>query len=117
MTEQLLSIHELTKSIGSIMPVKGISFELKRGGCTALLGPNGAGKTTTLRMLAGLIPPTRGEIRYGSGDGHTDSWRHRIGYLPQYPKFYSWMSGMEYLSFSAKLSGLSGKRPFGEAVK
>ena len=109
LTEKILSIHELTKSIGSITPVKGISFELRRGSCTALLGPNGAGKTTTLRMLAGLIPPTRGEIRYGSADTQTNGWRHRIGYLPQYPKFYSWMSGMEYLSFSAKLSGLSGR--------
>ncbi|AWP25770.1 ABC transporter ATP-binding protein [Paenibacillus glucanolyticus] len=110
MTEKLLSIHELTKSIGSITPVKGISFDLKRGGCTALLGPNGAGKTTTLRMLAGLIPPTRGEIKHGSADKQTNDWRHRIGYLPQYPKFYSWMSGKEYLSFSAKLSGLSGQK-------
>ena len=50
-----------------------------------------------------------GEIRYGSADTQTNGWRHRIGYLPQYPKFYSWMSGMEYLSFSAKLSGLSGR--------
>ncbi|MBX4146156.1 ABC transporter ATP-binding protein [Paenibacillus lautus] len=109
MTEKILSIHELTKSIGSITPVNGISFELQRGSCTALLGPNGAGKTTTLRMLAGLIPPTRGEIRYGSADTQTNGWRQRIGYLPQYPKFYSWMSGMEYLSFSAKLSGISGR--------
>lgn len=109
MTDKLLSIHELTKNIGSITPVKGISFELQRGSCTALLGPNGAGKTTTLRMLAGLIPQSKGDIRYSSGNAHTKDWRNRIGYLPQYPKFYSWMSGMEYLSFSAKLSGLSGK--------
>lgn len=110
MTDKILIINDLTKNIGSISPVKGISFELLRGGCTALLGPNGAGKTTTLRMLAGLIPPTRGEMKYVQAGSQTLEWRNRIGYLPQYPKFYGWMSGMEYLFFSAKLSGLSGRK-------
>ncbi|MCM3786180.1 ABC transporter ATP-binding protein [Neobacillus mesonae] len=110
MTDKILIINDLTKNIGSISPVKGISFELLRGGCTALLGPNGAGKTTTLRMLAGLIPPTRGEMKYVQAGSQALEWRNRIGYLPQYPKFYGWMSGMEYLIFSAKLSGLSGRK-------
>lgn len=110
MTDKILVINNLTKNIGSLSPVKGISFELLRGGCTALLGPNGAGKTTTLRMLAGLIPPTSGEMKYVQAGSHAEDWRNRIGYLPQYPKFYGWMSGMEYLTFSAKLSGLSGRR-------
>ncbi|MEK3733481.1 ABC transporter ATP-binding protein [Paenibacillus sp. FSL M8-0334] len=108
MTNSLLYIRNLSKSIGSITPVKGISFELERGSCTALLGPNGAGKTTTLRMLAGLLSPSGGEIQYEDGGKSGRDWQKRIGYLPQYPKFYGWMTGMEYLIFSAKLSGLSG---------
>lgn len=113
MMEPVLRIHNLTKHMGSLTPVKGISFNLERGSCTALLGPNGAGKTTTMRMLAGLLSPSQGEIRYGnSGETGADNqrWQKRIGYLPQYPKFYGWMSGLEYLIFSAKLSGLPGKQ-------
>lgn len=110
MTESLLHIHNLSKTLGSVTPVNGISFELARGGCTGLLGPNGAGKTTTLRMLAGLLTPSGGEIRYADDDKAERHWQTRIGYLPQYPKFYGWMSGLEYLIFSAKLSGLSGKK-------
>jgi len=110
MMEPVLHIHNLTKNMGSLTPVKGISFGLERGSCTALLGPNGAGKTTTLRMLAGLLSPSQGEIRYGNTGGDNHHWRNRIGYLPQYPKFYGWMSGLEYLIFSARLTGLSGKQ-------
>lgn len=77
--------------------------------CTALLGPNGAGKTTTLRMLAGLMDPSSGSVEY-TGSQQMDSWRNRIGYLPQYPKFYGWMTGREYIIFSAEISGLRGRK-------
>lgn len=111
MTNELLRIRDLTKRIGSVVPVNELSFVLQRGSCTALLGPNGAGKTTTLRMLAGLLSPTQGEISYiPAGAEPIINWRNRIGYLPQYPKFYGWMSGIEYLNFSAKLSGLSKRK-------
>ncbi|MGG1880445.1 ABC transporter ATP-binding protein [Paenibacillus cisolokensis] len=59
-------------------------------------------------MLAGLLSPSGGEIQYEDGGKSGRDWQKRIGYLPQYPKFYGWMTGMEYLIFSAKLSGLSG---------
>lgn len=111
MTNEMLKIRDLTKRIGSVVPVNELSFVLQRGSCTALLGPNGAGKTTTLRMLAGLLSPTQGEISYiPTGSEPISNWRNRIGYLPQYPKFYGWMSGLEYLNFSAKLSGLSKRK-------
>lgn len=103
---KLLTISNLTKRFGTLTPVDGISFELEQGSCTALLGPNGAGKTTTLRMLAGLLSPTQGQIQYAATGKSQDSWRERIGYLPQYPKFYPWMTGIEYLLFGARLSGL-----------
>ncbi|MCA1058486.1 ABC transporter ATP-binding protein [Rossellomorea aquimaris] len=84
--------------------VKNISFGLKEGACTALLGPNGAGKTTTLNMLAGLLRPTGGSIRTTSS---SDDIREIIGYLPQYPAFFEWMTGNEFLVFSGEISGLS----------
>ncbi|MGM1047434.1 MAG: ATP-binding cassette domain-containing protein [Bacillota bacterium] len=108
MNGSLLKVRNLKKNFGSISPVKGISFQIERGSCTALLGPNGAGKTTTLRMLAGLMDPSSGSVEY-TGSQQTDSWRNRIGYLPQYPKFYGWMTGREYIIFSAEISGLRGR--------
>lgn len=109
MNGSLLKVRNLKKNFGSISPVKGISFQIERGSCTALLGPNGAGKTTTLRMLAGLMDPSSGSVEY-TGSQQTDSWRNRIGYLPQYPKFYGWMTGREYIIFSAEISGLRGRK-------
>lgn len=108
MSGSLLKIQDLRKNFGSVSPVKGISFQIERGSCTALLGPNGAGKTTTLRMLAGLMEPSGGSVEYSGSQ--TGNWRNRIGYLPQYPKFYGWMTGTEYITFSAKISGLRGKK-------
>lgn len=107
MSTGLLSIENLKKSFGALTPVKGISFPINRGSCTALLGPNGAGKTTTLRMLAGLIEPSGGTVEY-TGGGSPANWRRQIGYLPQHPKFYGWMTGREYVAFSARVSGLKG---------
>ncbi|SMF71257.1 ABC-2 type transport system ATP-binding protein [Paenibacillus uliginis N3/975] len=109
MNGSLLKVRNLKKNFGSISPVKGISFQIERGSCTALLGPNGAGKTTTLRMLAGLMDPSSGSVEY-TGSQQMDSWRNRIGYLPQYPKFYGWMTGREYIIFSAEISGLRGRK-------
>ncbi|HEY4390150.1 MAG TPA: ATP-binding cassette domain-containing protein, partial [Paenibacillus sp.] len=58
----IVQVNQLTRKFGERTTVKGISFALEKGSCTALLGPNGAGKTTTLRMLAGLLAPSSGTI-------------------------------------------------------
>lgn len=108
MSTSLLRIQDLKKNFGNVSPVKGISFQIERGSCTALLGPNGAGKTTTLRMLAGLMEPSSGLVEYSGNQ--IGAWRNRLGYLPQYPKFYGWMTGREYITFSAEISGLRGKK-------
>ena len=62
MSDITLSVQHLTKRIGKRDIIKNISFELKSGEVFGFLGPNGAGKTTTIRMLAGLIKPTSGQI-------------------------------------------------------
>ncbi len=104
----LLSVTGLTKSYGKESAVRGLTFQLEQGRCVALLGANGAGKTTTLRMLAGLIQPSSGEIIFGEQPGVTD-YRKWLGYLPQHPTFYGWMSGQEYIRFAAGLSGMNPK--------
>ncbi|MGR3764682.1 ATP-binding cassette domain-containing protein [Rossellomorea sp. NS-SX7] len=102
----VLEVASLEKKYKEKHAVKDITFHLERGKCTALIGPNGAGKTTTLNMLAGLITPTNGMI---STPDHAGDIRAMIGYLPQYPSYFEWMSGMEYLIFSGEITGLTRK--------
>lgn len=103
----LLEVRALEKTFGQTKAVKGISFALREGRCATLLGPNGAGKSTTLRMLAGLLTPTSGEIVFTAG--LNGDLRKDIGYLPQYPAFYPWMSGKEFLVYAGRLSHMQRK--------
>ncbi|MCG1023687.1 ABC transporter ATP-binding protein [Sutcliffiella horikoshii] len=100
----LLEISNLTKTFKQHQAVKSISFQIEKGSCVALLGPNGAGKTTSLQMLAGLLTPTSGTIRFFESNGK--DYRHQIGFLPQHPSFFTWMTPKEYLLFAGKLSHL-----------
>lgn len=104
----LLSVQRLAKRFNSAAAVNGLTFSVEEGRCVALLGPNGAGKTTTLKLLAGLLAPSEGEIRFAPNESEplADIRRH-IGFLPQHPSFFSWMSGREYLVFSGRLARLS----------
>ncbi|WP_379162988.1 ATP-binding cassette domain-containing protein [Paenibacillus sp. sgz5001063] len=103
----LLRVSNLRKVYGQHSSVDGISFDIEAGRCVALLGPNGAGKTTTLRMLAGLLQPTSGSVSFEGGK--VMDYRSLLGYLPQSPAFYSWMSGQEYVVFAAKLCGIASR--------
>ncbi|MDF2835705.1 MAG: transporter ATP-binding protein [Paenibacillus sp.] len=103
----LLEVTGLSRSFGEVQAVKGIDFTVAEGRCVALLGPNGAGKTTTIRMLTGLLKPTSGSIEY-PGRAESADIRAGIGYLPQSPAFYPWMTGFEFVTYAGKLCGLSG---------
>lgn len=102
----ILQAKGLTKKYGSETIVNTLHFTLQAQKCVALIGPNGAGKTTTLRMLAGLIKPTDGTIFMMKKTG---DFRQFIGYLPQHPVFYEWMTGEEYLIYVAKLSHMDAQ--------
>lgn len=111
----LLQVNKLTKKYMDEMATETVSFELEQHTSTALIGPNGAGKTTTLSMLAGLVTPTSGTISFG--DNKVTDIRKIIGFLPQYPKFYSWMSALEFTEMAARLSGVEAKKATIEATK
>lgn len=97
-----IEVNHLTKQFGAKKVVEDVSFTLAPHTATALIGPNGAGKTTTLSMLAGLMAPTTGDIVMpGVKDVRT-----AIGFLPQYPQFYSWLTALEYMEMVANLSGV-----------
>ncbi|MFF2754192.1 ATP-binding cassette domain-containing protein [Psychrobacillus sp. NPDC058041] len=103
----LLHIQGLTKEYGNEKAVNNITFSLNKNTATALIGPNGAGKTTTLSMLAGLLKQTNGTIEM---DGEiTGDFRKVIGFLPQYPQFYSWLTALEFTEMAARLSGVDTK--------
>jgi ABC-2 type transport system ATP-binding protein len=102
----VIRVSNLKKNFQKLEVIKGLNFELEQGRCIALLGPNGAGKTTTLRMLSGLMEPSTGTISF-DGVGKDQDIRQFIGYLPQHPIFYEWMTGKEFLEYVGKLAGLS----------
>ena len=81
-----------------------------------MIGPNGAGKTTTLRLFTGLTNPTQGRLLAGEDvSGRSLQLRSRVGYLPESPAFYGWMTGREFLQFTAELYGLGPRESRAEA--
>ncbi len=108
-----LKVQGLTKQFGAQTVVDAVSFELQTNSSTALIGPNGAGKTTTLSMLTGLLTPTKGSIVMPN----VKDLREEIGFLPQYPQFFPWMTALEFVEMSAKLSGVPAKEAKVKAKK
>ncbi|GIP35449.1 ABC transporter ATP-binding protein [Paenibacillus sp. J2TS4] len=104
----LLEVHNVSKQYGKLTAVQRISFFIEEGRCVSLLGPNGAGKTTTLKMLTGLAAPSEGTVRFPEYEGK--DIREWIGFLPQYPAFYKWMSAREFLEYAGKLTHMTGKK-------
>jgi len=107
-----ISVKNLTKSFKSFTAVDKLSFEVTKNHVVGFLGPNGSGKTTTLRMLVGLSKQTDGDMAisgipviFGSDKSNVN-----VGYLPELPSFYSWMSGREYLEFIADIFSLPLKK-------
>ncbi|HMK91617.1 MAG TPA: ABC transporter ATP-binding protein [Thermoleophilia bacterium] len=105
-----VELRGLSKRYGSRMALDGVDLIVPEGSIFGFLGPNGAGKTTTLRILGGLAPPTAGSARVLGHDVNaaTNEVRALIGYLPDVPGFYKWMTAREFLCFSGGLFGLDG---------
>lgn len=105
MPTPLLHLDNLTKQFGSFTAVSDIALELYKGEIYGFLGPNGAGKTTTIKMLAGLLRPTAGEIIIcGENLRTTPAYcKSQTGYIPDRPYLYEKLTGMEYLQFIGSL--------------
>jgi len=101
-------ITGLKKEYKSATALAGVDLVVPEGAIFGFLGPNGAGKTTTLRILAGLARPTSGTARVFGLDtsGDADAVHAMIGFLPDVPGFYKWMTAREYLELSAGLFGI-----------
>ena len=104
-----LIAHGLIKRFSSVAVVHGVDLVVKPGEVLGYLGPNGSGKTVTVQMLTGLMQPSAGTIHYSGRDIFDDliSFRRRLGYLPEEPHLYRYMSGRSYLELVGRLRGLS----------
>jgi len=103
-----IELRGLTKRFGETLALAGVDLVVPPGVVFGFLGRNGAGKTTALRILSGLARPTAGTACVlGHDVAHaSDAVRARIGFLPDVPGFYPWMTAREYLEFAGRLFGL-----------
>jgi ABC-2 type transport system ATP-binding protein len=92
----------------SVVAVRDLNLEVTAGQIYGLLGPNGSGKSTTLKIILGLVPPTRGQAKIFGRDSDRVASRESVGFLPESPYFYKFLTGEETLRFYGKLCGLRG---------
>ena len=93
---------------GGVYAVKGVSLRIPTGGVYGLIGPNGSGKSTVMKLLVGLLAPDAGECRVFGQPATASANRREIGFLPENPYFYKFLTGAETVRFYGRLCGLRG---------
>ena len=101
----MLQVERLTKYYGALVGIRDLSFEARPGEVLGLLGPNGSGKSTTVKIMTGLLRPTAGTVRL---DGVNvlealEPYKAVLGYVPEEPHLYSYLTGPEYLQLIGRL--------------
>ena len=97
--EPAIEVEGLRKVYRSLVAVDDVSFVMSRGEAFGFLGPNGAGKSTVVKILTGLVAPTKGTIRILGQPVNNLEMRRRIGYLPELPTFHKWLRARDFLMF------------------
>jgi ABC-2 type transport system ATP-binding protein len=115
----MILVQDLVKRYGAFTAVDGVSLEVAPGKIHGFLGPNGAGKTTTIRIIAGLLKPTRGRIVI---DGHDlarepEAAKSALGFIPDRPFLYEKLTAGEFLRFHAGLYGLEARAVQGRLLE
>ncbi len=116
MTDAAVAIRGLTKIFPvplhrhSIVAVRDLNLRVEPGEVYGLLGPNGSGKSTTLKIILGLVSPSRGRTEIFGRDSRLVESREAVGFLPENPYFYKYLSGEETLRFFGRLCRLGGAR-------
>jgi ABC-2 type transport system ATP-binding protein len=103
-----VELQGVTKRYNEIVAVNNMNLTINTGEIFALLGPNGSGKSTTLKMLLGLVQPTAGTINVLGIDVQKDpvAVKQHVGYVPESPNIYEFLTGIEYLDFIADIYGV-----------
>jgi ABC-2 type transport system ATP-binding protein len=114
----MIEVIGLTKIYGFSAAVSDLSFVVEPGEVLGLVGPNGAGKTTTLRSLAGIIPPTRGDIRIGGISLLADpiGVKRKIAFMPDEPRLFDYLTVTEHLQFTARMYGIAHSATIADAL-
>jgi ABC-2 type transport system ATP-binding protein len=114
-TEPAIAVHGLTKVFPvpfhptrRVVAVKDLNLSIEPGEVYGLLGPNGSGKSTTLKIILGLVSPTRGRTEIFGRDSRLVESREAVGFLPENPYFYKFLTGEETLRFFGRLCGMTG---------
>lgn len=115
MATPAISIRNLTKVYSipfkreKLVAVHDLSLEVEAGQVYGLLGPNGSGKSTTMKIVLGLVSPTSGSTQIFGRDSREVGSREQVGFLPENPYFYKFLTGAETVRFYGRLCGLGGK--------
>src|SRR5262245_44124502 len=104
----MLELIDVLKTYRGVAAVRGLTLTARPGQVVGLLGPNGSGKTTTVRMIVGLLQPTRGVVRWNGVDVHRQllDYQALVGYVPEEPRLYSYLTATEYLELVGGLRDL-----------
>ena len=108
-TENLTKVFKIGFRGRRVTALSNLNLEIKQGEIFGFLGPNGAGKTTTIKMLMGLIYPTSGKAWLFDKELGDVDVKMRIGFLPEQPYFYDYLTSQEFLRFYGQIFGLAGE--------
>lgn len=106
----MLELRDVLKRYGALTAVRNLSFTVRPGEVLGYLGPNGSGKSTTVKMITGLMPPTRGQVLFDGVDIQEQlvEYKAHIGYVPEEAHVYTHLTAPEYLRLCGRLRGLGG---------
>ncbi len=109
----VVKLHQVTKSFSSLQVLKDLNLTLEEGEVLGLFGHNGAGKTTCMKLILGLLPPSSGEVEvFGQhpAQANFNHNRYNLGFLPENVSFYQQLTGLEVLTFFARLKKVPKQR-------
>src|SRR5262245_17474966 len=108
----VLEARVLMKRYSAVTAVRDVGCTIGRGQVLGLLGPNGAGKSSIVKMITGLAEPTRGSILFHGVPiaGELAHFKDRLGYVPEAPDLYGFLTGWEYLDLVATMRRIDGRR-------
>jgi ABC-2 type transport system ATP-binding protein len=110
-TSIAVRLSGVSKRYGDVLAVDRLDLEVRRGEVLGLLGPNGSGKSTTLKMILGLVKPDSGSINVLGVDVEKDpiAVRRKVGYVPESPRIYEFLTGLEFLDFIGDVYGMASE--------